>query len=225
MTQQLQKPKERPILFSGPMVRAILEGRKTVTRRVVLPKSEPRVMPRDMEPWILDGQRQTDKYGAPCWVGYHVDYPSSHGKWFSCNQGKVGDILWVRETWRPCGVTALGMGGKEMDADWYDYRADYITEEGQAAFKWKPSIFMPRDACRLKLRVTDVRVERLQQITAAQCIVEGIQIERDISTPCGEVEAFNKFISLWDGINAARGYPFDLNPYVWVVEFEQITEG
>ena len=225
MSATVTRPKERPILFGDPMVRAILEGRKTVARRVVVPKTEPKVTPTEMEPWFLDGERQLDDDGRPCWNGYHHDYPSSHGKWFSCNQGKVGDLLWVREAWRPCGVQKFGMGKQDISpeqADWYDYRADYVTKDGQAAFKWRPSIFMPKAACRLKLRITDVRVERLHKIKATDCIREGIQTERDINTPCGEVEAFNKMIALWDGINQKRGYGWDTNPFVWVVEFEKI---
>lgn len=241
-------PKERPILFSSSMVRAILEGRKTVTRRVIKG-----AMPYQVSPWNGEHRAFADgdkiKYGA---IG-------------ECPHGRPNEVLWVRETWRP---RSWG-----VDFDWMcvEYRADQGTDaenfkldvnpyemwsedratdvwqglsdecraagcalvgemftlkgnKGQDPIKWRPSIFMPRAACRLKLRITDVRVERLHQITAAQCIAEGIHIERDINTPCGEVEAFNKMIELWDGINAKRGYGWETNPYVWAVEFEVIED-
>ena len=231
------KPKERPILFSGPMVRAILSGRKTVTRRVVIPKTEPKIAPREMEPWFVDSERQLDDDARPCWTGYHSDYPSRFGKWFSCNQGKPGDILWVRETFRECGVTGLGMGGQEMDADWYDYRADYIKPESHKAFTWQPSIFMPRAACRLKLRITDVRVERLQGITEQQAEAEGVERLEGNLWKCYDIckehaDGYDKrtsatasFMSLWNSINRKRGHGWDVNPWVWVIEFEKVEVG
>ncbi|ESA38518.1 hypothetical protein N836_31760 [Leptolyngbya sp. Heron Island J] len=233
-TATATKPKERPILFSGPMVRAILEGRKTVTRRV--PSTEVCVNHDEHHPYaIRDKKALWHTYKT---LDEFVERRSPHGS--------PGNVLWVRETWRPCW----------WDEDFVDVRLEYkadgekrdvspsyevwnptslenlhIAVSNQSwvgddwkpeNVKWRPSIFMPRAACRLKLRITDVRMERLHEITAAQCIAEGIEIERSINTACGEAEAFNKFIELWDGINSARGYSFESNPYVWVVEFERL---
>ena len=202
MSTVLTKSKERPILFSGPMVWAIFEGRKTVTRRPPIGKTELKIVDETYSHYIRNRRGTWDSYKTL------NELVERH-----CPYGKPGDVLWVRETWQD--------DGRE-----FRYRAtDFEDQAGYIrplVTKWKPSIFMPYAACRLKLRVTDVRVERLKQIAAAQCIAEGIEIERDINTACGEIEAFEKFQTLWDSINERRGYAFDLNPYVWVVEFECI---
>lgn len=209
--------KERPILFSGPMVRAILEGKKTVTRRVVVSTSEPKIPPVTMEPWFVDDERQTDDHGCPCWVGSHPDYPAStNEKWFSCNQGKSGDVLWVRETF-----------SKHPYGAGYIYRAtDPGWDSECVGITWRPSIFMPKEACRLKLRVTDVRVERLQEITPEQARAEGVNQDTCPCKPSGNsastVDWVEGFKRLWDDINGKRGFGWDVNPHVWVVEFERI---
>lgn len=140
--------KYRPILFSGPMVLAILEGRKTQTRRIIK-------LPAD---W--DGDKIFDNY--PFGVKYsagdlvHRLYP----KW------EVGDRLWVRETWRPKSHSfPIGIP--------YEYRAtdaDFVPDD----IPWKPSIFMPRSASRITLEVTDVRAERVAEICAADIVQEGL---------------------------------------------------
>jgi len=140
---------ERPILFSGPMVRAILEGRKSQTRRVIKTHS-----PAYIERWK----------GAEGWDK-------------ECSYGQPGDLLWVRETWRrhivsPPNVDAR-IPRKRFDLG-VRYRADgHLMDDGK---KWKSPIHMPRWASRLTLRITGVRVERLQEISGEDCIAEGIQI-------------------------------------------------
>ena len=194
---------EKPILFSAPMVRAILEGKKTQTRRVVKPtQSTPRVAPLRMEPWLIDGEQETDDHGLPCWAGYHPDYPGE-AKWFSCPYGGVGDHLWVRETWN-----CIDTGRLTQRQDWVRYRAT----DGEEMY-WRPSIHMPRWASRLTLEITGVRVERVQDITHDDAVAEG----------CYEVEGRSwgrlGFSQLWDSINAKRGYSWEANPWVWCVGF------
>mgnify|MGYP001801103185 FL=1 len=206
MSAVLTKPKERPILFSGPMVRAILEGRKTVTRRVV-----------------------TEKQIAKCpGMNYFKDELLQFSPY-----GRQKDVLWVRETW--------------CDDDYrFWYRAD-ADEAGAVPYevngvglgggvghfkpdKWRPSIFMPYAACRLKLRITDVRVERLQKISVNQCLAEGIYTERvgegwpDYQNGGLGLSLQDSFRTLWDSINKKRGYGWDTNPWVWTVDFERIDD-
>lgn len=169
-----QQPRERPILFKTEMVRAILQGRKTMTRRVVKKQHE---WWRDIEPLNREELAKHVVGAAPF---------------------KIGDLLWVRETWRNNPETAL------------QYRAD-DAEDGEDG-PWKPSIFMPKRWARLWLNVTNVRAEWLQDITEYEIAAEGLRR--------GE-GGFTAWIQLWDSINAKRGYSWDSNPYVYVVEFER----
>lgn len=151
---------ERPILFSGPMVRAILEGRKTMTRRVANPM-----------------------------------------KALPCPYGVPGDLLWVREAW-----ALTDQAGDHITDARVVYRAtdpDWETMEG---WKWRPSIFMPRWAARIWLRIVSRRLERLQQITGEDAYREGCEYRND-------------FPVLWDELNAKRGVGWETNPWVWVIEF------
>ena len=188
---------EKPILFSGEMVRAILDGRKTQTRRVVKQKHIPFV--ENILNGFLDGK----------WNQRPLPY------------GKPGDLLWVRETWA-------------HNPEWTKpaYRADWKTPDAAIKTmdtKWRPSIFMPRWASRLTLRVLDVRVERVQEISEADAKAEGVNLatwelhhRRDDSISLS-IAAIEEFKHLWDSINAKRGYSWDSNPWVWVVEFEAVT--
>ena len=197
--------KERPILFSGPMVRAILEGRKTQTRRVVKPTmTPPRVAPQHMEPWIVDGEWQEDDNDLPCWAGFHPDYPGE-AKWFTCPYGRTGDRLWVRETW------AMHFGELR-------YRASERPGSYYADAKgWRPSIFMPRALSRITIEIVGVRVEQVQQISETDMRAEGLEF-----AAAGEPVA--GFSVLWDEINAARGYSWASNPWVWVLTFKRVIE-
>jgi hypothetical protein len=207
--------RERPILFSGPMVRAILEGRKTQTRRVVTPAR------------IL----------AASAVWWHGEYESV-GCLQQCPYGVPGDWLWVRETWASADKW---MRQTEMDPPEYiAFRADlaiygpakqFKTERARtdSDFRWKPSIFMPRWASRITLEVTDVRVQRVQEISEEDCIAEGIE---DLGNGVGKLAHPRAGVAasystpralywrLWDSINAKRGYSWDANPWVWAIQFE-----
>lgn len=171
---------ERPILFSGPMVRAILENKKTMTRRVVRRTIANRVK-------AVGSIRN-----------FHIQDPHVVQ---ACPYGVPGDLLWVREAW-----ALTDQAGDHITDARVVYRAtdqDWETMEG---WKWRPSIFMPRWAARIWLRIVSVRVERLQQITGEDAYREGCEYRND-------------FPALWDELNAKRGVGWETNPWVWVIEF------
>ena len=195
----------KPILFNTEMVRAILEGRKTVTRRVVKPQ------PLDKPMCFHDPE---EGLNIVCHVaGMDVLY-----NFFPPYQ--PGDILWVRETW------AKSMAGTFM------YRAD---DKAIMVERWHPSIHMPKEAARLFLRVTDVRVERLQDITDYRA--EGIHPSEaceecfavrggcdPLNSPTGCDNEIDAFAGLWDRTVKPADLPlygWDANPWVWVIEFER----
>src|SRR5690625_562809 len=213
--------KERPILFNTDMVLAILDDRKTVTRRIVKP-----------------GQKKR-KYAKP------------------------GDLLYVKETWKPIAWSESGdnwdlryradgnsntvkhlFDDEEKELDFWikitdELKAteceevDEMFREPERYLKWRPSIFMPKNAARIWLLVKDVRVERLQDITEEDAKAEGIEyrngywmggLHKVKGTHKCRPFARDAFIDLWDSINADRGYGWAANPYVWRVEFEVITK-
>ena len=212
--------KERPILFSAPMVRAILAGTKTQTRRVVKP--QPGCDPRD------DG---------------HIDM----GR---CPYGQPGDGLWVKETFAIVPRTAYRRSEgvqqtlrPDDDHDAAIYRAGWDRSNG--GFRWRPSIHMPRWASRITLEITGVRVERLQDISPSDAIAEGL---KGLSKDGGQITKYgipdsdglpgtddagwpwhawrispvDSYRRLWSQINGPRSW--DANPFVWVVEFKRVTE-
>ena len=202
----------KPILFSTPMVRAILDGRKTQTRRAIK---------YDFES-VYSAASQQGIMDKVCQYG---ELPSDAIEWYAKNiakpKYKPGDVLWVRETW------------SRDESGEYVYRTNYGTTEDDSfppsMFKWKPSIHMPREAARIFLRVTNVRVERLQEITPKDAWEEGCRIGNffpwekhipELQQQCRDI----LFKSLWDGLNAKRGYGWDINPWVWVYEFERVSE-
>ncbi|MBF8733064.1 hypothetical protein IRZ59_21785 [Pseudomonas guariconensis] len=206
---------QRPILFSGPMVRAILEGQKTVTRRVVKPQYlegpwsvRPATDPRH--------ERHSHDWWLPTGSQPYAALPP-------CPYGKPGDILWVREAWAQINVA------QAPGESWVVYReCDNRTDYGGP---WKPSIHMRRRDCRIILEVTDVRVERLQDITEEQALAEGIdqhqladsQDRYDMVADhnmTGRPTAAGEFAHLWASINGAKSW-YE-NPWVWVVEFKRV---
>ncbi|VWD01389.1 hypothetical protein BLA17378_05261 [Burkholderia aenigmatica] len=225
---------ERPILFSGPMVRAILDGRKTQTRRIAVPK-------RSYVDFIGGGPKDGPDWNDPtCW-GF--EDPNT-GFWWAlrgdeqchqlpCPHGRVGDRLWVRETHevRRIGTETFEDGRPARRYAGIAYQADdgraevdidlntFQTLDAKESRGWSPSIHMPRWASRITLAVTGVRIERLQSITDDDAVAEGILspgMECIIGTPR------DGFRNLWDSLNAARGHGWDTNPWVWVVEFRRI---
>ena len=194
----------KPILFNTEMVRAILDGRKTQTRRVV--KSLDRLSFYRAEP-------SEDAYEALGKWDFFYGWLEGGVMFDACASVKapysIGDILWVRETWNH---VKFGLG------DWhYEYRADYdeTSKWRNGSFpQWRPSIHMPRDAARIFLRVTDVRVERLQDIDDDGVVAEGLEIGAQIE------ELWNRTLSK----SSRAMFGWDANPWVWVIEFERCNK-
>jgi len=209
--------KEKPIIFSGPMVRAILDGRKTMTRRVV--KLQPVPEPARFEIWS-----RADGLWYPCSNSGRTGIGNWGGPRWRCPFGIPGDHLWVRETWADT--------SKECPRCPVSYRATWPPEDEEGrCFKWKSSRFMPRWASRITLEVTGVRVERLQDITEEDAKEEGVyqRCEEWLPTdadPNGYayVMAADAFRTLWDSINSRRGFGWDANPWVWVISFRRVAE-
>lgn len=239
--------RERPILFSGPMVRAILEGRKMHTRRVVKPQppSPEQVRARagiDYS-WIAPSSTRIQHHrpAGPVWA---VRELMGREPVLRSPYGQPGDRLWVRESY--FGNHFQHPNEPEGEREIH-YRADGLPDfEGEEQFiRWRPSIHMPRWASRITLEVTGVRVERLQDISEDDAIAEGIEgfdqrtpggddaqdywrdylkaDQRDESFPWVEGDPRASFRSLWESINGPASW--DANPWVWVVEFQRIEQG
>lgn len=258
--------KEHPIIFSTEMVRAILEGRKTQTRRIVKPQPEQWVSQAGYSWFTPKGE-----------ISFRGDTANGPAEYSIPLRYQRGDRLWVRETWQllmPC-VVSFGPG--EDDWDWESEEADAIYAEkpeiGTLCYKaddpnackwWRPSIHMPSWASRITLEVTSVRIERLQDISEDDAKAEGVDwlfSEEDCRHVVGIIgtrpedhgyrnylwhgdfgqygmgskqsdswpyqysgykDAIGSFSSLWEKINAKRGYSWDDNPWVWVISFKAI---
>jgi hypothetical protein len=199
--------REKPILFSSPMVKAILDGRKTQTRRIMKPQPEH----FEQYPHWRWTTPQLRKDGLGPFAIDSGDRPGIFGKYVP------GETLWVRETWGP-----RTEQGKPVESRHYvKYRADFIDDSPPAdgmdwhtyEDKWRPSIFMPRWASRITLELTDVHVERVQDITGDDCLLEGIK-PQGIGSDMAMVAAFRE---LWESINGKGSW--ESNPWVWVVSF------
>ena len=190
----------KPILFSGEMVRAILDGRKTQTRRVIKPQPSAGVR---RSVFVLSGLED------------------GHGRELRCPYGRPGDTLWVRETWQAVSGNDRArhiMTHPRPDRGWLEYAATPRADE--PAYKWRPSIHMPRWASRITLEVTGVRVERLQDISEADAWAEGCEGYDDDVT--GGKSGYREYCELWEKINGKGSW--DLNPWVWVVEFKGVAQ-
>ncbi len=221
----------RPILFSGEMVRAILDERKTQTRRVI-----------DL--------RQFGRSDTP---GYEWHFRDRRALWNDvsthllvdkfCPYGKPGDRIGVRETWHELDpdmrhdaykgkYEITGIGGRRA-VNCVSYRADCDRESdgirAEYGYKWRPSIHMPRWASRITLEIKSVRVERLQDISNADAIAEGLEFSESFGgtyrCPDGLVcSARGAFFRLWDSINGKKpGRSWDANPWVWAIEFRRVA--
>ncbi len=243
---------DRPILFSGPMVRAILDGRKTMMRQVITDHTSScpnwRVSQLDLSRAYVDAGPSPAGNPGPC-LGAPVTVEAMVGRGFAVSDDlwdrvyprwQVGDGLWVREAFYIDDVIyECGPLPKERpeEISLY-YRADgdccEQIPECQCAIEGKPhmrpSIHMPRWASRITLEVTAVRVERVQKITEEDARAEGISdggcLSCGHSEPCGcsepRPDARDAFAYLWDSLNARRGYEWVLNPWVWVTSFRRI---
>ena len=202
---------EKPILFNGDMVNAILDGRKTQTRRVIKPQPVSQGMKSYGEAW----KWKQDNGGFSGATLQQLIAPT--GLLYHCPYGVPGDHLWVRETWQA--QTIDGLWWHEIAKEDRSNFNWAITNLVNPAFetippKWLPSIHMPRWASRITLEITDVRVERVQDISGDEAIAEGIIFDEEWQIPR------NVFGDLWDSINAKRGHSWESNPWVWIVEFK-----
>lgn len=195
---------ERPILFSGQMVRAILDGRKTQTRRIVK---------HEIPQHLRHVRRLTNTNGDEgAVITEHPDMRSGQlaaSVW--CPYGKTGDRIWVRETHLIRGAGTV-----------VDYRADFdpIDAAGHGALYggWRPSLFMRRDHSRITLQVLNVRVERLQDISEDDAKAEGVTLK---GTSRYDGEARDAFEALWCSINGADSW--EANPWVWCISFRVVV--
>lgn len=220
--------KARPILFSGPMVRALLDGRKTQTRRTIKP--QPNNDPAKHHP--IAPYRTTS--GDWNWVLKATGHGT--GDPFPCPYGTPGDLLWVRESWainmRATDLLKVFYKAHESASHTEMHRlisAEGISQKYQPTWpRFKPSIHMPRWASRITLEITDVRVERLQTISNKDGLAEGF-IEMPatgrVATSLAAVymgnywyTARHAFQALWSSINGEKSWSD--NPWVWVVEFK-----
>ena len=210
--------KERQILFSGPMVRAILEDRKTQTRRVVANQPEKDKVCHEGDYWIWR-DRKLD-------AGYcHTQRrPMERLMEPLCPYGVPGDRLWVRETLKTHGHFGFPLGDRpqvrrEDRARIWSYAADNVPDHTGSV----PSIHMPRWACRLVLDITAIRVERVQEISEDDAKAEGV--EQYVTGPHWDQDRYRpSYRELWDSLNAKRGFGWATNPWVWVVEFKRCND-
>lgn len=201
--------RERPILFSTPMVQAILSGRKTQTRRVmqVQPATAEQRFTTNLDSTGSDARKIRGKHQ---WATF---YPDSYrikdqSDYFSSPYGYDGDRLWVRETYSLSGKKCI-------------YRADHDLE----ILSWKPSIFMPRKYSRLLLEITNIRVERLNDISEEDAIAEGclgLHLQYLDDAPQKFLPPQEHFAHVWDEINGKKGFTWATNPFVWVIEFRRV---
>lgn len=211
--------RELPMLFSAPMVRAIREGRKTQTRRIVKsqPPSDERIMVGHFHPTeIYRGEEVpgTETYGAF----------TSDGVWaLRCPHGEPGDRLWVREAFH------VTNGAQRWEDGTVLYRADHGIDIGGSyvdCAKWKPSIHMPREFSRITLEIDCVRIERLNDISANDCMTEGIELFSGNKFHPPGLNALDDaiyrdtFIKLWESLNGHNSW--NANPWVWVIEFRRV---
>ena len=226
----------KSILLTGEMVRSTLAGLKTKTRRPLKPQPE-----GPPEGWYADAYNHSDRW---CFWGPRGTKDSGRCTLplFKCPFGQVGDRLWVRETFclehqvekdqlppfddrRPIRWEYEGMESDPEGADrWIQphYRATdptpqlaYEDSDGEPTVRWKPSIHMPRWASRITLEITDIRVERVQEITEEEAISEGFFPDDGVS----EVYCFSE---AWDSLYAKKGLGVDDNPWVWVLTFRRV---
>ena len=244
--------KERPIIMGADSVRAILDGRKTQTRRVIKPRYKQDEYGFNVVSRPATGERwveKADEDGGGFEDGTRI---------VPCPFGEIGDRLWVRET--VFFETFHQQSDEELERDGFNpnigvwvYRADNHDYPTITA-NWTSPMFMSREASRITLEITDIRVERVQDITEEEVIAEGIISDDEYAYRAGEENLFpcprckgygvheafgydygitevdcthcntpkKRYRIIWDSLNAKRGYPWENNPWVWVISFKQI---
>jgi hypothetical protein len=195
--------KEHPILFSTPSIKAILAGKKTMTRRIIK-------LPKD-----FTGEAVYDNYP------FGLKYTSSLGGGMVCRllpKWEVGDVLWVKEVWCKLVpehfITTNYVYKADSNLDTEEIRREYIR--CGYPYKWKSPIFMPRSSCRILLEITDIKAELLKSISDEDVIKEGVR--PDLATYHPEGVFYSAFMSLWDSIHGKGAH--ELNPWVWCPSFK-----
>ena len=225
--------KEKPILFNGEMVRAVLEGRKTQTRRVMRPQP----LKAGDKGGYFEPLKEDDVLnclGVPADYDFHAaiftrtapySRSSKRDVIIKSPYGAPGDRLWVRETWtmHPDGLGSEfgGVLYRATDPGW---------DDNDTGLRWKPSIHMRREDSRINLEITAVRVERVQDISTKDVHAEGVvphfKMEATTTFPGFKTKKAytmqESFAHLWNSINEKRGFGWDKNPWVWVVEFKKV---
>lgn len=230
---------ERGMIFNAEMVRAILDGRKTQTRRIM------KVQPESNQLGLLlitDSTRHSD-IGKYHWAESNATGNHVRSKLFSCPFGAVGDQIWVRETFQgplfdyELMDEYLEDSSKFEKPEFCQYAADgghrpeYQDADDNLRHGWRPSIHMPRWASRILLEITDVRVDRLNAISEedarAEGIIDGGCLNCGEPEPCGcanpEPDATDAFAYLWQSIYGQENW--NANPWVWVIEFKRVEGG
>lgn len=192
MPETMTEVRERPILFSGEMIRAILDGRKTQTRRVAT----------SINPALLESGASPEQIAAAA----------------RCPYGQPGDRLWVRETWAWPGEEEVIYRADPASAEMVER---WRRNPHYPQVRWRPSIHMPRWASRIALEIAEVRVQRLMEISETDALAEGYPHADtyDEVNDFGEPRVW--FADLWDRINAPSGYGWDANPWAWVLTFRR----
>ncbi len=215
---------ERPILYNTAMTRAVLEGRKTQTRRIMKPQPEHR-----------ENENLPGSYGSffHHWNLEHELFSVDNIIKY-CPYGKPGDRLWVREThylygkWVKNGLSKTGrqkfkFKALKKEAKYFNCPPDKIvTKKNETGWFKRPSIFMPKWALRITLEITDIRAERVRGITTNGIQAEGVKLNKGPGGVFYAESAYNAFEELWNSINEKRGYSWESNPFVWVIEFKKI---
>ena len=219
--------KELPIKFNMAMVQAVLEGRKTQTRRLIKKADHGKLTTNILHTGNNKWQHHFNNGKSEKFPGGLLEIVN-----LKCPYGIPGDKLWVRETWSP-------------DLDSYIYRADGCWEDNKS-ITWKPSTHMPRKASRVILDVARIRVERVQSITPQDAIAEGVEsvvatrerfgcrasgmllyrnyLDKRTEWATGYESPIDSFCTLWNSIYDSRGYGWDVNPWCWVVDFRVLPE-
>lgn len=226
--------KERPMLFNGDMVRAILSGQKTVTRRLVkggqIPAEDTSIAIGERQRWSAIAQRDP-RYGFCVFGATEAECAKELEEFAPCPYGRPGDRLWVRETteadYSTCDSVVLSRYAADKEP--VTYLADDDGEAIQAISHWcyprdsRPSIHMTRSACRILLEITAVRVERLHDITRSDIRAEGLQCPPELAGDDTSPNYRDWYPAAWRDLWNSTGGDWDANPWVWVVEFKRVT--
>lgn len=214
---------EHPIIFSTESIKAILNNKKTMTRRIIKPQ------PVWHSEWGTMGYEWKDKA--------FVDSEFRNKMINFCSYGKIGDILWVREIWTDwncCGCRENKNSCACSNKDFFEkfphygeivFKSDYKEMDGVDIGRWKSPMFMPKKYSRIKLEIINIKVERLWDITEEDTIAEGIKDPNDFKEMPSYLSSDHyrlKFEKLWNSINAKCGFRWELNPWIWCISFRHI---